>query len=272
MGQMTFNRAGALRDLAENLDDAIGDIAHQIARLAKSLAPVRKTRPYQRKRNLRRPLALAYFKEGTNERVSQQEIASLLGGVAEHRERAAKSPSMKMGGMNVNAPRPVVENRPLGSIMVGGRLQPRRPMVGRPISYRAAPRRSGSYYEILRSQGVEIRPVGERISSRVHAEVRRGVGLHFETEDVSNERGNLKTVPTGRVTYGGQLRRSISVVKHNYERSLKVGRTVQATAPYAYYVEFGMAPHRARAKRPFMLPAFAAYATAENVAAKMKQR
>jgi HK97 gp10 family phage protein len=104
--------------------------------------------------------------------------------------------------------------------------------------------------EIMAAKGLEVRLTGKAKSTyQVGQELKRLAGVRVD-------------VNSGRAVVGGTLRKSIKAHKV-YKHGHKLGARVIASAPYARYVEFPTSRTKAQ---PFMMPAFKAFGTAEQLA------
>jgi HK97 gp10 family phage protein len=204
---------------------------NRIKGLAKSLAPVRKTKP-RGGRNRADPAEVRFYRRTTRERVgTNQALAEIGQQVGATAEQAADA-------INMGDTRKFTNTRLAGEL---GQLPLKTAKKGNPDTVRRA-----RLVKALADAGL-VAKLARRgpVHADTKADVARLHGVRIEFE------GNVATA-----VVGGTLRRSIKVV--NPRRTGNVIRgSVRVTAPYAKYVEFPT--HRTKAQ-PFLLPAYKAYA------------
>lgn len=241
-GEVTFD-ATAAKDFVHNrVFNAVDVLAGRIQGNAKSNAPVRKTEKYQRAyKNRGTPAEVGFFKPTTLNRNRQIGTVEALGEIAN---------SIGGGTTDEDVAR---------AINVG--------------DVKGNQRNMARIRKHMARQGIEARLLrkGNHPSSLVRDIARlHGVTLGFEEEAKgitvagTSATGGL----TGRAEVGGTLRRSI-VSTGAKDEGQHVKAKVYANARYARWVEFGSAHTHGHA-HPFMMPAFKAIGTKEQLAKAIK--
>jgi len=217
----TLNRSAAVDLVARRVDLGMDITLNRIKGLAKSLAPVRKTKP-RGGRNRADPAEVRFYRRTTRERVgTNQALAEIGQQVGATAEQAADA-------INMGDTRKFTDTK-----RATGKKNPDTVRRARLVKALAD---AGLVAKLARRGPVHADTKAD--VARLH-----GVRIEFE--------GNVATA-----VVGGTLRRSIKVV--NPRRTGNVIRgSVRVTAPYAKYVEFPT--HRTKAQ-PFLLPAYKAYA------------
>jgi len=231
----TLNRSAATNLVARRVDLGIDITLNRIKGLAKSLAPVRKTKPTGG-RNRADPAEVRFYRRTTRERVETTQALGEIG------QQVGATAQQTADAINMGDTRKYTDTR----LATGGKK-------GNPDTARRA-----RLVKALADAGL-VAKLARRgpVRADTKADVARLHGVRVEFE------GNVATA-----FVGGTLRKSIRVV--NARRTGNVIRkSVRADAPYAKYVEFPT--HRTKAQ-PFLLPAFKAYAGDSTKLAKEIRR
>lgn len=106
MGRVVFNHALAYRVIANRVDTGIEVTAGRIQGLAKSLAPVRKTRPGQRSTNRSNPMKVRFYRRTDGRRVETPDALTQIGAQFKKPATAAQvADVINRGGGDAYSPR-----------------------------------------------------------------------------------------------------------------------------------------------------------------------